>query len=274
MAEHALPSPTDPVPTALSVYAYIGASSNRSDELHAQGTLRLRDDLRTDAGLLVAPLGVMVLDCAASNTQFLALSAPVRVDVHLLDPGHGVERLAIDGRITRNGRTLITTEARLADADDPGRLVGYATTTFAATGPPRSAAQYTHTAPPEGMATTGWPPLALAYGGQRTPEGGWQLAALDPAAGRRRLHSGNMMAVAEAACHELVGERAGGGGWLTTLLSTTVMTEGRVGPFAVVPELLALAGGTATCKVEVRDTGADDRFVALHTLRLVRPPVA
>jgi hypothetical protein len=255
----------------MGVYTYIGASSTASDAHHAQGALRLRDDLRHAGGLLAAPLGIMVLDCAASNTQHLALSAPVRVDVHVVDVAAGVERLAIDGAVVRHGRTLLCTEARIADADAPDRLVGYATTTFAATGPPRTSAQYAHTAPADDGPTTGWPPLAAAFGGARTDAARWEIGALDPERGPRRLHSGVMMTVAEAACLELVAEQVGAAPWRTTLLGTAVMTEGRAGPFVVLPEVLAGDGPTATCRVEVRDTGADDRFVALLTLRLDRP---
>jgi hypothetical protein len=39
----------------------------------------------------------------------------------------------------------------------------------------------------------------------------------------------------------------------------------------VAAEVLALDARSATCRVEVRDTGADDRFVALLTVRLARP---
>jgi hypothetical protein len=48
-------------------------------------------------------------------------------------------------------------------------------------------------------------------------------------------------------------------------LGTTVMTEGREGPFTVVPHVLTVGGSTAGCRVEVRDVGADNRFVALVT---------
>jgi hypothetical protein len=48
-------------------------------------------------------------------------------------------------------------------------------------------------------------------------------------------------------------------------LGTTVMTEGRKGPFTIVPTVLAVHGGDAACRVEVRDQGADNRFVALVT---------
>jgi hypothetical protein len=48
-------------------------------------------------------------------------------------------------------------------------------------------------------------------------------------------------------------------------LGTTVMTEGRKGPFTIVPTVLAIGAAFAGCRVEVRDQGADGRFVALVT---------
>jgi hypothetical protein len=43
---------------------YLGCSSVALDHLHAEGHMRLRSDMRGPTGLLVAPLGIALLDTA------------------------------------------------------------------------------------------------------------------------------------------------------------------------------------------------------------------
>src|SRR3954469_21494549 len=103
---------------AMIVYSHIGATSHLTSETTAEGTMPLRDDLRHGAGLYVAPLCIMVLDCAATNTTRLALSAPTRIDVDVFDAAADVASLRIKGAITRHGRSQIYTEATIHDGDD------------------------------------------------------------------------------------------------------------------------------------------------------------
>jgi hypothetical protein len=75
-----------------------------------------------------------------------------------------------------------------------------------------------------------------------------------------------MQVLAEAAAMNAVRDKMGPSPTLRVAhLGTTVMTEGRQGPFTIVPTVLAVGAGDAACRVEVRDEGADGRFVALVT---------
>jgi acyl-coenzyme A thioesterase PaaI-like protein len=261
MSEQAAPSPA----SEMIVYSYIGPTSELTSDVTAEGTLLLRDDLRHEGGLLAAPLCIMILDCAATNTTRLALSAPTRVDIDVFDTGAGVSSLRIRGAVTRHGRSQIFTEATIEDADDPSRIVAYGTTSFAVTGPP-SVTKYTdHTAPGWAEGTV-LPPLTEVFGGEPRDDGGFTIPTLTPAIGHKRLHSGVMQVLAEAAALNAVRARLDRAVPLRIgHLGTTVMTEGRQGPFTVVPTVLAVGGTVAACRVEVRDQGSDGRFVALIT---------
>ena len=249
----------------MIVYTHIGATSHPTSDITAEGGLYLRDDLRHSGGLFVAPLCIMVLDCAATNTTRLALSAPTRIDVDVYEAAPDVDELRIDGAVTRHGRSQIFTEATISDARDRSRVIAFATTSFAVSGPP-SVTKYSDHSPrrPDDGYTA--PPLTEVFGGVPRADGGFDIPVLTPQLGHKRLHSGVMQVLGEAAAMNAVQARIGSPATLrVSHLGTTVMTEGRQGPFAIVPTVLAVHGSDAACRVEVRDRGADDRFVGLIT---------
>jgi acyl-coenzyme A thioesterase PaaI-like protein len=165
----------------MIVYSHIGPTSELTSDLTAEGSLFLRDDLRHSGGLFVAPLCIMTLDCAATNTTRLALSAPTRIDVDVFDPAEGVEELRIKGTITRHGRSQIFTEATISDARDPSRVIAFATTSFAVTGPPSVTKYSDHSArSSDGPAQ---PPLTEVFGGVPRADGGYDIPELTPQLG-------------------------------------------------------------------------------------------
>src|SRR5262249_21131285 len=110
------------------------------------------------------------------------------------------------------------------------------------------------------------PPLTEVFGGVPRPDGGYDIPALTEDLGHGRLHSGVMQILGEAAALNAIRSELGTTPALRVEhLGTTVMTEGREGPFRIVPSLLTVGGSTAGCRVEVRDVGADNRFVGLIT---------
>jgi acyl-coenzyme A thioesterase PaaI-like protein len=258
---------TDGAPVAddpFVVYSHIGTSARPLTQDTAEGTLQLRDDLRLPYALLAGPLAVLVLDCASANTRALAASAPTRIDVDLWDPATDVRELRIRGRVVRHARSQIFTEARIEDAADADRVLGYAMTSFSVTGPPPASVQYGHAGVPVG----GGARLTEVFGGRPRGDGGFDIPALTPALGHGRLHSGVMQVLAEAAAIEVVRRRTGRQTVWVHHLGTTVATSGRVGPFSVIPTLLGVAGGCAGCTVDVVDEGADGRRVAVVSVGL------
>jgi hypothetical protein len=54
----------------------------------------------------------------------------------------------------------------------------------------------------------------------------------------------------------------------TEQLSAQLLNGGRRGPFDVLPELLTIDDHHATCRVEVRDRGADSRLISVIVGRI------
>jgi acyl-coenzyme A thioesterase PaaI-like protein len=258
-----MPDTTPRAPAPASVYTHLGTSAAATSDDEARGTLRLRADLRQPGGLLAAPIGVLTLDAAAQIVHIHTAAAPTRIEVHVFEPAGDVGALSIRSRIARRGRGQVYTEARIVDADRPERVVAFSTTTFVVTGPP-TGISYQHPAPAADDSPR--PPLFEAFGGTRQPDGTFVVRALD--SDTRRLHSGVMQANAEAAALALVEDRGGDLPVMTEFLGTTVLTEGRAGPFSVQPELLAIDGRSAGVRVEIHDDGSDGRFIGLVTVRV------
>jgi acyl-coenzyme A thioesterase PaaI-like protein len=259
-----------PVAGSFIVYSHIGTWSTRLTDYTAEGMLRLRDDLRQPDGLLAAPLGVMILDCASSNTHPLALSAPTRVDVHLYDPAPDVDELRIRGRVLRHGRTQIFTDARIEDASDPTRAIAYGTVTMAVTGPaPSNPAPYGGERPDlQTSDSSPRPPLVEVFGGVPAEDGGYSIPALTPSIGHGRLHSGPMQTLGESAAMNAVRLGYGAKRMRTEHLGTSVVTSGRAGPFSIIPHVIAVNDSSAGCYVEVIDRGAENRLIATMSVRL------
>lgn len=253
------------------VYSHIGPKSRRISAHESEGSMRIRPDLRHRDGLLAAPLGIGVLDCLSKNTRTLAPSAPIRIDVNVLDPATDVQEVSIQGRILHHGRTLIVSDATISDRSDPPRTVAYATVTWSVTGPPVQSATGA-----EDPTLTGESPAAPdtsrplweVFGGIPRPDGGFDIPALTPSIGHGRLHGGVMQTLAEAASMSVAGRATGCARLRTEHLGTNLIGSGRAGPFSITPRLLSSAAGSASCQVGVVDHGAGDRLVASLFVRL------
>ena len=117
------------------VYSYVGAAARAIDEHTAEGILELRPELRHAGGLLAAPLGLMSTSGTGVTVHIHAAGAPTRIDVHMYESGDGVQRVKVDTKLLRVGRSQVFAEARFTDADNPSRQLGYSTVSYVATGP-------------------------------------------------------------------------------------------------------------------------------------------
>src|SRR5262249_37668889 len=158
-----------------------------SDGHHAEGHMRIRRDMRGSGGLLVAPLGIALLDTAGINVDAIATVAPTRIDLDVLDDAADVDEVRIIGRIVREGRSQMFTDARIEDAVRPGRVIAYGATSWAVAAPVPPGYRYVPPGPgvPEFDAM---PPLTTVFEGEALPGGGFSIPGLSPRIGARMLH--------------------------------------------------------------------------------------
>jgi hypothetical protein len=247
----------------LVSYRYLGCSSTALGRDTAEGGLRLRGDLRTAGGLLVAPLGIALLDTAGINVDAIGQCAPTRIDVSVFGPAHDVEAVRIFGEILREGRSQMFTQGRLEDAARPGRVIGFGATSWAVMAPTPPGFVYVDPGPGVPDAPD-LPPFVEAFGAVRRELGGYELAGLSPRVGADSLHQGPIQAMLEAAALDVARQAAGTDAIYAEHTGTTIVQRGRTGPFVATARLLgdpAVDGVLATL-AELRDDGEDGRLVA------------
>lgn len=249
------------------VYSYVGAAGRAIDEHTAEGVLELRPELRHAGGLLAAPLGLMSTAGTGVTVHIHAAGAPTRIDVHMWDSGDGVERVKVDTKLLRVGRSQVFAEARFSDADNPSRQMGYSTVSYVATGPGTGKLE-NHPAPPYVGPARNERPITEIYGGVPRADGGFDIPDLPPrlrAGGR--IHSGTMEVLGEAAGMRAATLKTGVERMRTEHMSTTILSAGLGGPFSITPEVLASGDDFAICRMELRDHANDDRLLAVVRTR-------
>jgi hypothetical protein len=249
-------------------YAYLGSRPWAVDSTSAENVLDLRSDLRTPAGaVLAAPLAIAMLDAATVNVESMRVLAVTQVDINIVDCAIDVRQAHLAGRITTEMRSQLFTEARIGDADDPDRHIGFGTASWAVLGQP----PHRFCFPQPGAPEAGWdglPPLWHAYSGRRRVEGTLEIPRLPLEVGEERLHHGPMLVVTEAVALESAAEALGTDELVVEHLAMTVVAPGRVGPFIAAPVFVAVEGDSVGCRVELRDAGRGDRLIAGTFVRM------
>jgi len=253
---------------ALMSYRYLASRPRAIDRSHAEGLMQLRPDLRTSAGaVLAAPLTIAMLDVAGINVDRIWILALTQTNVDVLDAGVEIGEIYLSGHITSEARSQIFTEARIYDAADHNRLIGFGTANWSVICPTPEGFQY----PEPGCGVqdrTDLPPLWQAYTGRRRADGLLEVPGLRPEIGGERLHHGPMLVVTEAAAIEAAARALGTDALAVEHLGLTIVAPGRSGPFVANPVLVAVNADTVGCRVELRDGGRDDRLVATAFVRL------
>ena len=253
---------------ALMSYRYLASRPRAIDRSHAEGLMQLRPDLRTSAGaVLAAPLTIAMLDVAGINVDRIWILALTQTNVEVLDAAVEVGEVYLSGHITSEARSQIFTEARIYDAADQNRLIGFGTANWSVICPTPEGFQYPE--PGRGVnETTELLPLWQAYTGRRRTDGLLEIPGLRPEIGGERLHHGPMLVVTEAAAIEAAAKALGTDALAVEHLGLTIVAPGRSGPFVANPVLVAVRADTVGCRIELRDGGRDDRLVATAFVRL------
>jgi acyl-coenzyme A thioesterase PaaI-like protein len=254
----------------LMSYRYLASAPRLIDRTHAEGTVPLRPDLRTPGGAVFgAPLAIGMLDVAGITVDRFWILALTQVNVNMLAGAVDTKTVHFEGRVTSEARSQIFTEARIYDADDRDTVIGFGSANWSVICPTPEGFSY----PEPGTGTEGMaevPPLWQAYGGRRRDDERLEIPGLRPEIGTQRLHHGPMLVVSEAAALEAAALALGTDQIVVEHLSTTIVAPGRIGPFVATPVFVAVHGDAVACRVELRDSGRDDRVVAATFVRMRR----
>jgi hypothetical protein len=254
----------------LMSYAYLASTPRAVDRTHAENLLRIRRDLRTPGGaMLAAPLAIAMLDAAGVNVDPVNILALTQVNLTVIDHGSRIDKAHLAGHVTAEARSQIFTEATIYDAGDRERPIGLGTANWSVICPTPDGFVY----PERGDGideTTDVPPLWQAYTGRMRDDGLFEIPGLRPEIGAERLHHGPMLVVTETAAIDAGVRALGTVDVGVDQLTMTIVAPGRVGPFVAVPVLVGASEAMAACRVELRDAGRKDRLVATTVVRISR----
>jgi hypothetical protein len=252
----------------LMSYRYLASAPRPVDRTHAENLLRIRRDLRTPGGaMLAAPLAIAMLDAAGVNVDPVNILALTQVNVTVIDHGRRIDDAFLAARVATEARSQIFTEVAIYDANDRNRLIGLGSANWSVICPTPEGFVYPE--PGEGIDEAGdVPPLWQAYTGRRRDDGLLEIPGLRPEIGAERLHHGPMLVVTEAAAIDAASHALGTDDIGVDQLAMTIVAPGRVGPFVAVPVSVGTSEDGAACRIELRDAGRNDRVVATTVTRL------
>jgi len=256
----------------LMSYRYLASRPHMIDRDHAEGFMRLRGDLRTPSGLLVAPLTIAMLDVAGINIDRINVLALTQFEVTVVDDAEDVAEVYLTGLVAKEGRTQVFTESLILDAADRSRVIGFGLASWAVIVP--TAQGFVYPEPGAGIPDTPEaPPLWEAYTGRKRADGYFEIPSLSPKVGTQRLHHGPISVILEAAALEAATASKPGCTAAVRHVTTSILNPGRIGPFVARSSLIAQHGDDLVCRSELRDVGHEDRVVARSFHRvLLRAP--
>ncbi len=269
-------------PAPPFMYRYVGARSHPGTGDTADGTLRVRADLRGPNGLFASPLAIFFHDLSGiAVVRYAPLVVPIQVNVRVRSSAGAAEELVGHCELTRRGRSIMASEARMYDPRHPGRVVAFVTATWFNTGSaldvPESRLVGPGTVEDDSESIELADSILDAIGAAPRADGrGLDLdevaaphretAALGgPASGT--LHAGALQILAEGAAFQVAGGSAGRSALAIEELSTQLLAPARVAPISAIGEVLAVTDDVVDCRIEVREEGGSGRLAAATIAR-------
>jgi hypothetical protein len=252
----------------LMSYAYLGSQPRAIDSARTENVLRLREDLRTRVGAVTAaPLAIAMLDAALVNMGSTQVRAVTQVDVAIIDCAIDVDRVLLSGGETADAGSQLLTEARIYDADDTSRRIGFGSANWTVLGMPPQRFCFPEPDAVDLAASEASPPLWQAFSGHRRCDGLLEIPRLLEV-GVERLHYAPMLIVAEAVALEHATHTLDTDMLSVDSLSMTMVAPGLMGPFVAEPVFSAVETETVGCRVELRDAGRGNHLVAVGFFRV------
>ena len=240
----------------LVSYRYVGCQSIVVDETHATGNMRLRSDLRWQAGLLGAPLAIAMLDTAGINIDRVRFGALTHVTIQVHDGADTVATVRIDGEVTRMAQRAVFTECTFRDRDQPSRVVAHGTADWISLGD--VAPGFAYTDPGSGVPDEPpMPPLHQAYFVEPSPGGGYVIPELRPEIGDQLLHHGPILVSLEAHANVLAERLADVQRLRLRSFDLRLLRGGTRAPFVTRVRDSGRCGDTVWARVELADAGGD-----------------
>ncbi len=252
-------------PDGLMTYRYLGTHAHAIDRHHATGTMRLRSDLRGPAGLLAAPLVILIADTVGILDDAIAVPAPVHFDLSILDDADGVHEVLCIGEMFHEGRTQLFSRARIVDADNPDRVVAVGRDSGVVMAKAPEGYQYVDPGP--GVTDSpSLPPLWQAFGANRLGDGRFEIPALTGRIGSTSgsLHHGPTQVVLEAAATDAALRAADTDQLQLRHWYVAFVARGLTGPFRASTDVAADTGSMIAVEATLHDVG-HDRIIASAT---------
>lgn len=262
--------------SGLLSYRYIGRNHSSMNLGPADNTVRLRHDMRNEAGgVMVAPLAIASPEGA--QTDLVAVPNPVISSVQILDPGYGVDTVEVVGSgVVHQGRTMGYGRCLIVDAANHDRVIAFIEGQGASIG-----------TPPEGLErmevdhsqqaiedSPDLPPLWQVFGAAKRDDGHWALPELQAefASPDAALHIGPQHVVLEAAAVDVAAEAVDSRMLQVRSWHVMFMARGKVGPFRVEGTAHRGMDGLVGVRMLLHDEGNQDRAVtsAAAVLQVVK----
>jgi uncharacterized protein (TIGR00369 family) len=249
------------------LYSHLGMQSTRLSDVLAEGSMPIGDDIRTPGGIRAALPALLVELVTGQFAISLGMIVLSDMTLHLRDRGIGLDAVRAEVKLVRTGRSRVIAVGRIEDLADPSRLVGYGTVSIAVLGPLDTQL----TGPPPVNGRPDDPPPILDAMGMYIREddsacvlAGVHTGVIGP---QDRLHGGAQQLMAEAASLAGAAKAAGTDAVVTGDLSVRFIYPALNGPFVATPTVLSQGDDDVLCRVDLVDTGNDDRLVSISTIR-------
>lgn len=261
--------------SGLLSYRYIGRNHSSMNLGPEDNTVRIRHDMRNEAGgLMAAPLAIASPEGCQSD--LVAVPNPVIASVQIIDPGLGVDSFEVlDSGLVHQGRTMGYGRCLIVDAADHDRILAFIEGQGASIGSPPGGLERMDVAASalEIEDSPDLPPLWQVFGASRRDDGHWVLPELaaEFASPDAALHIGPQHVVLETAAVDLAATLAGTRALQVRSWHVMFLARGKVGPFRVEGRAHAGADGQVGVRMLLHDEGSDDRPVTSAAAVLAAP---
>jgi acyl-coenzyme A thioesterase PaaI-like protein len=249
--------------TTLLTYRYLGKLNPGLDAGVERETMPLRHDMRNSTGgIMAAPLCIACPEPWWNDDQ--CVPAPVVMSYEILDPARDVRQVVVSRDVIHLGRNMGFSRSRIADADEPERLIAVSSGTGVSLGAvPEGYEKVENPSVPVDDSPS-LPPLHVVFGATRGTDGLWRLPPLqaEMSAPHAALHLGPINIVLERAAMDRLAAHTGTDALQAESWTVMMVRPGTIGPFRAVGEIITGGSERLPVQLTLYDEGNRDRVIA------------